>query len=390
MNAKDAIVALQKKVMRPFPFLLLFLCRSFFVISQDAITLYNEGVELKNQKKSSEAAEKFKQAIKLKPGYTEALYELGWCKNDLKDYKGAIDALRQVAPVWTNIPKVFFELGYAFDKSGSKDSAVYYYNKCLSLKPDYSLAHKQLGYIQYQDEDYILALEHFSAYESASKSPVTDYLYWYRKGFMNNALKKYSDAKVALQKSLEFKQDYINTYLELGFACKNLKQDDDAINYYKKAVEVDPKSHIPYNGIGEVYRDNKKDMTQAMYWYQKSLDINISERKANFGMGYCLNSLSRYSEAIPHLKKAIEMEATYTAAYVELGYSYYMTGNNADAMTNLNKAISLNPKNENSRYYKGLIYINQKDKINALKMVEELKLLNSKNAVLLQASVDKM
>lgn len=84
------------------------------------------------------------------------------------------------------------------------------------------------------------------------------------------------------------------------------------------------------------------------------------------------------------------MEATYTAAYVELGYSYYMTGNNADAMTNLNKAISLNPKNENSRYYKGLIYINQKDKINALKMVEELKLLNSKNAVLLQASVDKM
>lgn len=377
--------------MKSLSFFLLLVCFAFSAISQDeATTLYNEGVELKDQKRSAEALEKFKQAVKLKPGYTAAHYEMGWCKNDLKDYTGAINSLRQAAPEWNNIPKVFFEMGYAFDKLNKIDSAVFYYNKCLSLKSDYSLAHKQLGYIAYNKDDYASALESFAKYENAAKVPITDYLYWYRKGFMNNAQKNYVVAKEALSKSLEFKTDYINTYLELGFACKNLKQNDDAISWFEKAIGLDSKSHIPYNGIAEVYRDNKKDMEMSMSWYQKALTVKPNERKACFGMGYCLNSLARYSEAIPYLKKAIEMENDYTAAYVELGYSYYMTENNTDAMTNLNKAISLNPKNENSRYYKGLIYISQKDKANAQKMVDELKSLNSKNASTLQAKVDKM
>jgi tetratricopeptide (TPR) repeat protein len=377
--------------MKKFVLSLLFLCSiSFFAFSQDATSLYQEGVKLKDQKKVSEAAEKFRQAIKLKPGYTEATYELGWCSNDLKDYTGAINLLRQVAPVWTTTVKVFFELAYAFDKSGSPDSAIYYYNKCLELKPDYPNVYKQLAYISYQKNDYPTALTHFAKYENIAKTPETDYLYWYRKGYVQNASKDYTAARPTLLKSLEFKTDYINTYLELGFASSKLKEDDLAIDYYKKAIEVDPKSHVGYNGIAEVYRDNKKNMTEAISWYQKTLAMNASERKANFGMGYCYNTNSRFSEAIPYLKKAIEMEPTYTAAYVELGYSFFKSGNNSEALTNLDKAISLNPKNENARYYKGLIYVNQNDKISAQRMLDELQSLNSKNATTLQASVSKM
>ena len=372
-------------------YLLLFLfCLGFRSVAQDATTLYEEGIQLKDQKKIKEAAEKFKQAIQQKTGYTEALYELGWCRNDLKDYTGAIQALRQAIPGMRDTYKANFELGYAFEKTESYDSAIYYYNRCLSINSSNAGVHKQLGYVAYQQENYTKGLEHFVNYEKVVKTPVTDYLYWYRKGFMQNAMKDYTESKPSLQKSLEFKTDYINTYLELGFACKNLKENDDAISWYNKAMTIDPKSHIPYNGIGEVYRDNIKDMDMAMSWYQKSLDINPNERKANFGKGYCLNSKGSYSEAIPYLKKAIEMERTYTAAYVELGYSYYQTGNTPDAMTNFNYAITLNPKNENSRYYKGLIYISQKDKANAQKMVDELKSLNSKNAASLEERVNKM
>ncbi len=38
----------------------------------------------------------------------------------------------------------------------------------------------------------------------------------------------------------------------------------------------------------------------------KALEINPDERKARFGMGYCLNSKQKNNEAIPHLKKAID------------------------------------------------------------------------------------
>ena len=376
--------------MKKLSILLFLFYAGFRVVAQDAVALYEEGLQLKGQKKMKEAAEKFKQAALQKKDYTEALYELGWCRNDLKDYAGAIQALRQAIPLMRDTYKTNFELGYAFEKTGSYDSAIYYYNRCLLINSSNASVHKQLGYVAYQQENYTKALEHFVNYEKLVKTPVSDYLYWYRKGFMQNAEKNYAGAKSSLQQSLEFKTDYVNTYLELGFTCKSLKENDDAISWYNKAIAIDPKSHIPYNGIGEVYRDNVKDMDMAMRWYQKALDINPNERKANYGKGYCLNSKGSYPEAITYLRKAIEMEDTYAAAYVELGYSYYKTGSIVDAMTNFNYAIELSPKNENSRYYKGLIYISQKDKANAQKMVDELKSLNSKNAASLEERVNKM
>ncbi len=366
------------------------LCISFSSIAQGSAEIYQEGLALKEQKKISEAAEKFKSAAQLRPGYTDALYELGWCRNDMKDYAGAIKALRQVMPAMKSIYKANFELGYAFEKTDQNDSATYYYNRCVSINPKNAGVHKQLGYVAYIKEDYTKALEHFVNYEMNIKTAITDYLYWYRKGFMQNALKDFSSARISLNKSLEFKTTYTNTYLELGFASSRLKENDVAIAYYKQAIDLDPKSHVGYNGIGEVYRDNIKDIDLAISWYQKALDLNPNERKANFGKGYCLNSKERYSEAIPYLKKAIEMENTYTAAYVEIGYSYYKTGSYTEAMASLKKSLVLNDKNENARYYMGLVYIKQNDKLNAQRMVTELKSLNSKNAASLESLVNKM
>lgn len=358
--------------------------------AQTAEELYNEGVKLKGEKKSAAALDKFKKAVALKKDYYAALYEIGWCSNDIKDYLAAMSSLRKARVGWSTIPKVHFELGYAFEKQNMYDSAMISYAECIRLKPDYSLAYKQQGTIAYYKEQYPKGLENFASYIGYAKNEITDYLFWYRKGFMENAEKKFTEAKESLQKSLMYKKDYINTYLELGFACNKLKQGDDAINWYNEAMKLDAKSHIPYNGIAEVYRDTKKDMDQAMTWYQKALNVKTDERKACFGMGYCLNSKGRYSEAISYLQKAIQQEQTYTAAYVELGYSYYMTGKNSDALGQFDKALQLNPKNENARYYAGLVYINQKDKTKAQQMVNELKNLSSKNASTLQDKVNKM
>lgn len=377
--------------MRPFIAILsISVLLGSYASAQTAQFLYDEGIKLKNDKKITEALAKFKEAVNLDNNYAAALYEMGWCQNDAKDYTGALASLRKARPAWSTIPKLFFELGYAFEKKQMIDSATAAYNECLRLKPDYSLAHKQLGYIAYTNNQYPVALTYFNNYVAHSKLDITDYLFWYRKGFTENAEKKYAEAKQSLRMSLSLKNDYINTYLELGFASNKLKEADSAIGWFTEANRIDPKSHIPYNGIAEVYRDTKKDMDMAISWYQKTLALKADERKACFGLGYCLNSKEKFDEAIPYLKKAIEQEPTYTAAYVELGYSYFKTGKNTDAESHLTKALELNPKNENARYYLGLIYINQKNKAKAQQMVNELQGLSSKNAASLQDRVSKM
>lgn len=366
----------------------MFLATALF--AQDATALYKEGLELKNQKKTSQAWMKFRDAVALRPGYTEARYELGWCLNEMKDHKGAIENLRQVRAVWQNIPKVFFELGYAFDKNNQPDSAIAAYNRCIELKPNYSAAYKNLGNIYYNRDDYEQGLYNFRKFRQAVNDSSTDYLTFYRMGYMYNAVKKYDSALIVLSKSLQLKTDYLNTWLEMGFANTKLKKDDEAISNFKRAMELDPKSHIPTNGIGEVYRDNKKDMNEAMNWYKKTLAVNAKERKACYGMGYCLNSQKKYSEAIPYLRTAVEQEPTYVAAFVELGYSLYRTQAYSEAQEKLEKAISLNPKNENARYYLVLLHITQKDKTKAQQVVDQLRSLSSKYTDELQKMVNGM
>ena len=351
---------------------------------------YDKGVKLKSEKRPIDAIAAFKEAVKLKSDYKEAWYEMGWCQNDIKDYNGALTSLSNARALWTGIPKLHFEMGYAFEKTSKHDSAIYHYNQVLQLKSDYASAYKQLAYVYYNRNDNENALTNFLKYEQTYKNPINDYLYWYRKGFIQNALKQYEPAMISLNKSLESKTDYLNTYLELGFASSRLKQDEVAIEYYEKGMELDPKSHVPINGIAEVYRDNKKDMNEAMNWYKKTLALNPDERKANFGMGYCSNSLGNFSEAIPYLQKAVQQQPDYTAAYVELGYSQYKSGDHPSAIASFNKALSLNPKNENARYYSTLVYIDQNNKAMAQKMVDELKTLNSKHVTTLQEKVNKL
>lgn len=372
---------------------LITVCFSLFIsslYSQTAEFYYQEGLDLKKEKKSKDAADKFMQALELKKDYTEARYELGWCQNELGMFDQSMRNLRLVRAVWNNVPKVFFELGYAFDKSKMTDSALTAYLQCVELKPDYSGALRNLGNLYYNSGENEKALNYYKRYLAATKIEVTDYLIWYKKGFLENALKDYTNAKQSLYRSVQYKADHMNTCLELGFACSRLKQNDSAIYYYQKAIDLDPKNYIPYNGIGEVYRDNMKDYDKATEWYTKAMAIDSKERKANFGIGYCMNARQRYAEAIPYLRQAVASENTYTAAFVELGYSLFKTGSITEALEKLNRALQLNPKNENARYYAVLAYEVQKNKALAQKMVDELRVLNSKYTDELQQRVDKI
>lgn len=364
-----------------------------FCSAQTSKELYMQGLALKDQKKSREALQKFLDAENISIANSDAIYESAWCYNDLGNYASAIVQLVKIRREYSSYAKYHFEKGYAYYKLGKVDSSNAAFLKCLELKPDYANVAKYQGFNAYLVDNYSKANDFFSQHLlnlKAKNKEETDYLFWYRKGFCGNALKTYNDAITSLQKSLEYKKDYINTYLELGFANTKLKQSTLAINYFKEANKLDSKNHIPYNGIGEVYRDVIKNLDSALYWYNLTLTVKPKERKACYGIGYIYNAKGKYQEAIPFIITAIEQESNYTAAYIELGYAYHKTNKNDEALLNFNKAITLDPKNANARYYKGLVFIQQRNKTLAQQMVDELKLLSSKNAQLLQEKVQKM
>ena len=170
------------------------------------------------------------------------------------------------------------------------------------------------------------------------------------------------------------------------------KQDDadNAIKYYNSSIALKADGYVPYIGLGDVYKDLKKDNDEALKNYLKAIENKPENEKSQYNIGWCYNEKEQYNEAIPYLKKAILINKDYLKANRELGYSYYALGEYSNAQALFNKTISLDKKDELSFYYSGLCYVEMKDKTAALKMYDSLQELQSTYADKLKTKIDSM
>ena len=271
-------------------------------IAKTAEGFYNDGIKLKDQKKYPAAILSFKNAIAKNPNYKEAFYAAGWCSNELNKYSDALGYLQKAKTLWPDEAKVYLELGYANQQSGKDNEAKDCYNKCLSLKDDYSLAYQYLGNLFFSEKDYKKALQEYDSY-SKYEPNITSATVYYKMGYCQDDAEKYNDAVSSLNKAISLKAGYVDAYNELGYANKKLEKADDAIKNYNDALRFDPKSTTAINGIGDVYKDVKKDMDEALKTFFRSLAIDPKNKKTNYLIGWCYNDKGKYNDAVPYLKK---------------------------------------------------------------------------------------
>ena len=349
---------------------------------------FDSGVKLNDSAKYLLAINAFEKAIALDANYAEAFYRLGWTHNELGDYDKAIVKLGKAITLKKNYAYALEELGYAYKKKENYIEALNYFNKAIVAKPDYSIAYKQLGdvYINLKRET-----EGVVAYENAYKFDNNNSTACYELGYWYNGNDNYEKALGWLNKASAIKPS-VNTYNEIGFANYKLKKNNESIAAYKSALLISPANGTAYKGMGDVYRINYKPAktTEAIENYKKAIQYNAKNSGSYYGLGWCYNELSKYDSSIIFLNQSIELDKSFTGAYSELGYAQYMKGYNADALVTFDKVIAIDANITLPRYYKGFVYIAQKDKINVTKMYNELKHLDTVLADKLLVKINAM
>lgn len=358
-------------------------------ISSKASGFLNDGLKLKAEKKCEAAIELYKKALAINPVYREALYETGWCYNEMGKYPEAVTFLTKAKKEWPDAPKVNLELGYANYQLKNDDDAIMHYSKCLELDDEYSLAYKYLGDLYYSRQEYAKALDNFKLYIIHAEK-ITSPLFYYKKGYCENEQGKFDDAIISLKKSLELKNDEPKCFDELGYAYYKINDAENAIIQYNKSIALKPKSHVPYLGIGDVQRILKKNTDEGLINYLKAAEINPESKKAYYSAGWCYNNKQQYLTALGYLKKAIALDKDYKAALTEIGYSYYSLGEYQNAISNFEKSISLDAKNILPHYYAGLCYLAMKNKAEVLKKISILEELKSPYAEKLKTKLDTL
>ncbi len=209
-----------------------------------------------------------KQFISQNPRVAEAHLNLGniyWEEGrDGKPIRHYLAAIK----LNPNYAEAYYNLGNVFFVQGEHEQAVQAYNKALEIKPGFAPAHNGLGNALIDEKQYLKAVESYQKaiqlepnYKEANYNLCAAYVYAAR----------YNEAISACLNSLKFTED-ARAYNNLGNSYFRIKQFDEALRAYKKALELNPQlpeAHFNIAAISLVHTKNKEEALNR----QKMLEV---------------------------------------------------------------------------------------------------------------------
>ncbi len=325
-----------------------------------------------------------------------------------------------------NDAQAYINLGTVFQTKGDLISAKNQYLKALSLAPNDRTALLNLASLYSAQNMTTMAIAQYDKllaknpndleiirYKAATYTGQKDY---------KNALAQYkailaikpddNDAKnsiadiVANKFSPEDKYNYMlleansnpNNYdLQYAYAYEMHKQKnyDEAINYYKRAMALNPKKQENYINIAQIYT-LKNDYTNALAILNQGiaqipygaelLAQKDALEKSQAGQVYenatKLYEAGNYQQALQNYLKIQQQTPEVTLA---IANCYYELKNYQAAIQNYEKILQKDPKNQDVLYVCALSYNELKNQTKALELLNKIVVINPQNAEAKQA-----
>jgi len=122
---------------------------------------------------------------------------------------------------------------------------------------------------------------------------------YYQKGEYEKALEYY-------QKAININPKHTSAHYNIGIIYQNRNEDDKALEYYQKAININPKYVDAYNNIGIIYQNRNED-DKALEYYQKAININPKYALAHNNMAIIYDERNEDDKALEYFQKSIRI-----------------------------------------------------------------------------------
>lgn len=226
-------------------------------------------------------------------------------------------------------------LYFSINKSGNSKIAL---EKAIQLDNKNVEAYLKLGelylYVKKNDKsiEYINDALKLDQYNAKA---------YFMKGMNFKDLKDTAKAISSMQTAVEQDQQYYNAYMQLGILCAAQKN-KLAIDYYKNAIRIQPKSGEAWYGLGYFYQQTG-DYSNAIGTYVTMLHFeNNKNAFYNLGVIYLLYKKD-YTKAVAYFGGAIDIDPNYVEAYYGRGICYENMKDNSKAIHDFQTCVTLDP-----------------------------------------------
>jgi tetratricopeptide (TPR) repeat protein/transglutaminase-like putative cysteine protease len=190
------------------------------------------------------------------------------------------------------------------------------------------------------DENAFINLESAMASGGEKRNPEADRLF--EEGRQALLRRDFGEALDYFKKTLDIDPKYKGAWGVIGYLQMELHQIDEGLRAFRKEIEVNPSDPRAYKGLGFALMAMNRNEEAIQVW-QDLRKVDPKDRDAPANLGALLVRLKKYSEAVPVLQSAAELNPKSPHMNLALGSAYLETGESEQALVAYQKAADLDP-----------------------------------------------
>jgi tetratricopeptide (TPR) repeat protein len=336
------------------------------------------GMVLIAQERYPEAGAIYSQILSEDPEFPELHARLSFTYFQSGDPEEALRQAKAALVENPNNPVAHMNAGLALDALQHFDAAKEEYQKAIHSKSDYVLAYMNFGNLLAEIKDFDGAIAQFkSALALDPTRALTHYnigiVYADRKDFPS-AIREYREAKRLDPHMLEARQNLGSTLMQtdaaaaitefkelaaiapdwplchlcLGSAYLRTGRPDEAEKEYTLAIQQNPGSTEPLNGLGAAFETEKK-YDEALVEYRLAEKLDSTDFASFLEAGRVLVLKEDFPAAISELRQAVQLSPADWQSHELLGQALEASGDRKAAIAEYKQAVLLSPKKLQAR-----------------------------------------
>ena len=177
--------------------------------------------------------------------------------------------------------------------------------------------------------------------------------FWHKKGVSLAALKQYEEAIGCYDRALQIDPRYTFAWIGKGVALAELGHDEEAIGCYDKALAINPRDDTAWSNKGAALKSLGRHH-EAINCYNGALAIDPRNIHAWSNKAGVLRTLDLYEEAINCFEKALAIDPRFVNALTGKANALQNLGRHKEAVGCYDKALEIHPRDAKTWNLKGL------------------------------------
>jgi tetratricopeptide (TPR) repeat protein len=266
-----------------------------------------------------------------------------YLKNE--DRKHAVEELQAIVRDDPMNPQAYYFLGSIASEDRKFPEAVDYFNKTVTLKPDFAQAYYEMALAQIQMNK---AGEALATLDKARQKFAENYLLEFCSGMAysgqkdyGEAIKHYTSAEI-MAKATDPSRLTEFFYFQFGAAYERKGDFAEAEKQFQKCLQLKPDFAGALNYLGYMWAEHGMKLEQARDLIGKAVKLEPKNAAYLDSMGWVLYKLSKPKEALDYLLKAVQLsEEPDATVFDHLGDIYAALNQKDKAREAWQKSVSL-------------------------------------------------